>query len=101
MFDFNFKVILPPCLRKPEKYDKQLNYVIKSWSLPFKYKYAEFQISKDPNSYTLLDIQLKLTFSGEDHAGLSIQFEMLGYFICFEIYDSRHWDYETNNWEIY
>ena len=45
----------------------------------------------------LLDLNLKFTTKG-DHAGLNIEFGLLGYSIHFIIYDTRHWDYENNTW---
>ena len=34
-----------------------------------------------------------------DHAGIRLQFGLLGYEIELHIYDSRHWNYTTNTWE--
>ena len=31
-----------------------------------------------------------------DHAGLSVTIGLLGYGVHFHIYDTRHWDYNTN-----
>jgi hypothetical protein len=36
-----------------------------------------------------------------DHAGLSIMIGLLGYGVGFRIYDTRHWNSDTNNWEEY
>ncbi len=36
-----------------------------------------------------------------DHAGVNLTIEILSLYFCFQIYDSRHWDYEGNNYEIH
>lgn len=36
-----------------------------------------------------------------DHAGLNIVLGLFGYAVHFSIYDTRHWDYETNDWMTY
>ena len=46
-------------------------------------------------STMLLDIDSRLT-TRRDHAGLDITIGILGYGIHFSIYDTRHWDYNTN-----
>lgn len=48
---------------------------------------------------SLLDCEFTVS-TKEDHAGLNIVFGLLGYGVHFQIYDSRHWNYETNKWEI-
>jgi hypothetical protein len=34
----------------------------------------------------------------QSHAGLTVGLALLGYSLSFMIYDTRHWDYETNTW---
>jgi hypothetical protein len=36
-----------------------------------------------------------------DHAGLQINFALFGYTVYFQIYDTRHWDYNNNQWITY
>lgn len=36
-----------------------------------------------------------------DHAGIRVELALLSYTISFDIYDSRHWNYTTNTWEVY
>ena len=36
-----------------------------------------------------------------DHAGIGFELGLLGYGLEFQIYDTRHWDYENNRWTIY
>jgi hypothetical protein len=51
-------------------------------------------------SKMLLDAEFKINTRG-DHAGLQVVLGVLGYGIAFRIYDTRHWDYETNTWVNY
>ena len=53
------------------------------------------------NASTLFELSVDLNISGHDHAGPDIEFTLFGYGIHAQIYDTRHWDDETNTWEIY
>ena len=45
-------------------------------------------------------IKLSLVYSSrQDHAGLQIEFGLFGYDCELNFYDTRHWDYETHQWE--
>lgn len=48
----------------------------------------------------LADIDINWTRQ-QDHAGLRITLGMFGYGVHFQIYDTRHWNYDTNSWEEY
>jgi hypothetical protein len=37
----------------------------------------------------------------QSHGGLGIVLGLFGYNIHFNLYDNRHWDVETNDWEVY
>ena len=38
----------------------------------------------------------------QDHAGPSFKFVLYrAVFLCIQIYDNRHWDYEHHKWETY
>lgn len=44
-------------------------------------------------------IKLLLAYSiRRDHAGIRIEFGLFGYECELHIYDTRHWDYEINQW---
>jgi len=47
----------------------------------------------------IINLHFKLNFKG-DHAGLQLELGLLGYDLEFSIYDTRHWDYEHDCWEI-
>jgi len=68
----------------------------RSW-LPFKHKAIELEFLK--YEHIILDFQFK--FSAKcAHAGLQFEIGILGYCVSFNFYDTRHWDYTTNTWEI-
>lgn len=48
----------------------------------------------------LFNVGFKLNFKG-DHAGLQIELGLLGRSLEFSVYDTRHWNYEKDSWEIY
>lgn len=51
-------------------------------------------------STMLVDLDISLT-TRRDHAGLNITIGLLGYGIHFSIYDTRHWNYDLNQWVAY
>lgn len=36
-----------------------------------------------------------------DHAGIELEVGLLGYSISINTHDTRHWDYDSDNWEVY
>lgn len=64
-----------------------------------KNKSFEFQITR----YTLdlFLFELSLAWYGHDHAGPFFILSLFGYSLNIKIYDNRHWDYDTNTWELY
>lgn len=73
------------------------NLFCKSASLA-KHKAVEFEICKDPSQVFTLSF---LVTTRRDHAGASLELGLLGYSVHAQLYDTRHWDYEANEWEIY
>jgi hypothetical protein len=49
---------------------------------------------------SLVDCEFSIT-TRTDHAGLEIGLGLLGYGIGFRIYDTRHWNSDTNTWVTY
>lgn len=47
----------------------------------------------------ILGFRLDLEFRGVDHAGPSLHLICWGYTVALSIYDIRHWNDETNDWE--
>ena len=62
-----------------------------------KYKAWEFNIYE---THDIIEIDVEFRPKG-DHAGLHIMLGLLGYAVEFHVYDTRHWDYENNTWEVY
>jgi hypothetical protein len=60
-------------------------------------------VALEANIYrTATIINLTLAYSiRQDHAGLRIEFGMLGYNCEFHIYNTRHWDYKKKAWDIH
>lgn len=62
-----------------------------------KYKFAEFEVVRDT---VIISFSLKIN-PRRDHGGICIDFGLLSWGVSFNIYDSRHWDYDTDTWEVY
>lgn len=83
-------------IRNPHWWNRFAN--IKCWtgSTPISHKYWEVQIIKHDN---LLRFELGWTMR-QDHAGANLELGLLGWEIHFNLYDNRHWNHESNKWEI-
>ena len=69
----------------------------RSYNTPFKNKHIEIETMRDN---TIASFEFKIT-ANQSHAGLYLGLSLLGHRINFTFYDSRHWDYTHNRWEIY
>ena len=63
-----------------------------------KHKYYNVQLDYWGWRY-FFDFTLDLSFWGRDHAGIELSVTILGLGIVLQIYDTRHWNDETNRWE--
>lgn len=63
--------------------------------LPWPNKFWEFQIDKTND---ILGFEFRVT-KRTDHAGIWLCLALAGFEMIFNIYDSRHWDEKTNEWE--
>jgi hypothetical protein len=52
------------------------------------------------NTRQLVGFELSYT-RRQDHAGLRVELALFGYSMSFMIYDNRHWNGNTNDWEQY
>lgn len=52
-------------------------------------------------SKDILGFRLELDWRGRDHAGPRIEIIIATYTLCVHMYDDRHWNWETDEWEIY
>lgn len=60
-------------------------------------KYWEFEIVRDCTN--LIGVEIDTHWRGHDHAGFRFGIVFLCHSLQFAIYDNRHWDYETRNWD--
>lgn len=84
-------------IRNPFSKDSDLKkyiYVCKSIS---KNKFLELEVYKC-SCYNLIKFYVDLSWQGQDHAGPSLQIEVFGYCLDFDIRDYRHWDYKKGTW---
>lgn len=71
-----------------------------SWTKSFSdHKHLEMQLYRY-KAY-LLEVELDLHWRGFDHAGPELNLGLFGYNLRMKLYDSRHWDYDTNQWVKY
>ena len=62
-------------------------------------KYWEVGGCRD--STCLVGIELDTRWSGINHGGIHIELTLCGYCFSALIYDNRHWDYDTDDWEVH
>jgi hypothetical protein len=63
-------------------------------------KHLAWELEHTYFSGMLFDADIQWT-RNRDHAGISFMVGLLGYAVHFQIYDTRHWNYDTNTWEEY
>jgi len=66
-----------------------------------KNKALELQVSFWGSFRELLAVGADTRWTGQDHAGIKISMTMLGLGFVFNLYDIRHWNYDTGAWEQY
>ena len=59
------------------------------------------EIQFDRYDYELLGLSFDLRWSGQSHAGPDFELNILGYNFRISLPDNRHWDRETDTWEIH
>ena len=70
----------------------------KSWTLT---KNKSLEVCVDYYPYTFAYTNINLRWKGIDHAGPEFGIGFLGLGLQIQINDSRHWDYDTNDWQKY
>ena len=75
------------------------------WCKPYFCLDARVKISRDwtgvdVNVFGILDIAIYRT-QKQDHAGFYFSIDTFFGWFNFNIYDIRHWNYDTDNWEVY
>jgi hypothetical protein len=63
-------------------------------------QYKAWELEHYYYSRTLAEFEFSVT-SKADHAGFRFTLGLLGYSISATIYDTRHWDRDSDSWEIY
>lgn len=64
-----------------------------------KYKFVELQFSY--YIWNWLELAVDLNWRQTDHAGPWITINLFGCTVDLRIFDIRHWNDESNNWEVY
>ena len=80
--------------RKPCKFK---NIYDRSWAVS---KNRTLEIQFDRYNYELLGLSFDLRWSGQSHAGPDFEINILGWCVRISLPDNRHWDSETNDWEL-
>jgi hypothetical protein len=76
-------------------FSKRFRILASKCKMLTKYKAVEANIYCTAN---IIKLSLAYTIK-RDHAGLCIEFGLFGYECELNFYDTRHWDYKTNQWE--
>lgn len=63
------------------------------------FKHKAWELEHYYHSGSFAEIEFSIT-TRQDHAGIRLVVGLLGYSIGATIYNTRHWNYETNKWEI-
>lgn len=66
----------------------------------FQNKFWELQISTEFQDGPYFDFTTSWTRK-TDHAGFRLSIEILSFYFCIKVYDCRHWDDETDAWQVY
>ena len=67
------------------------------WARPISInKVIEVELLHDPKYLVNLAVSYTIRMS---HAGFRLEAGLFGYTLELQIYDSRHWDYEKDDWE--
>lgn len=51
-------------------------------------------------SDTIVELECRISVR-QDHAGITLGVGLFGWTVRFQIYDTRHWDYEKGQWHDY
>ena len=90
----------------------RFNFGIANWRSPCEFRNIynrswavnqnrTLEIQFDCYDYELLGLSFDLRWTGQSHAGPDFELNILGYNLRISLPDNRHWNRETNDWEIY
>jgi len=86
MINFHFKLDNP--------YSDRWDYLWSKHKMIFKHQAWELSAYR---TNTIVELYFHYRIRC-DHAGVKFMFSLFGYSIEFNLYDTRHWDDETNKW---
>lgn len=66
-------------------------------NLPF-HKSLEAGYQREAEPAPSRNLQLSLSFTGRDHAGLRFHVQLRRWFLEFNVCDNRHWDHTNGRW---
>ena len=89
MFSFNVRIINPWAKNKFQNIWNTYKQLTKN-------KVVEVQITKGGTE--LIGVSVDLSFRNQDHAGIYLEFGIIGYTASFTLYGRRHWNRDTDNW---
>lgn len=92
MLYFNFKIT------NPFRAEVSRSYFCIFKSLT---KNKHIEVESTYHSQTLFQFEVDVSFIGKDHAGVSLDLTIFHRNLRVVFYDSRHWNYDTQTWEIY
>jgi hypothetical protein len=75
----------------------QKDYYNRTWKVS-ENKSFEIQFTKWGSMNELFEVVIDTGWIGSDHAGLKFQLTIGPLFLSLDLYDNRHWNYDTNAW---
>ena len=81
----------------PMRHRRELKGKYWDWKVS-KNKSISLQLEKSQISFDIIGFTFNLT-ARQSHAGLMVDFSLLGHTMIFEFSDNRHWDRENDRWE--
>lgn len=94
MINFSFGIVNPWAKDKPMvTYFYREPKLSKNWAMCIQIYHG--------SNYNIFSISVDTAWRGHDHAGPKFDLEICGYCFDFQIYNTRHWNYETGSWEKY
>ena len=75
----------------------RFNHVFAKSGKITKHKAWEFEVYR---SDTIVEFETRLSIR-QDHAGFQLGFGLFSWTVRFQLYDTRHWNYDKSQWEVY
>lgn len=101
MFRISFQLENPFFRESTGKVKTMIEYEERFWNTAHKYLSVQLDQERLTNPRDLFEFTLDVSFRGQDHAGFRLDLTIWSWTLYLNLYDSRHWDYETNDWKKY